>query len=248
VSCRVARPKLSAFLDGDLEASAARAVSSHLEACGECRADLDSLRGTLEALADLPRVTCPEPIAERVRERLEVERRGPGLALIFRPRWAARPLILPSLLPACLTVLVALTVALLISRDPRPTVQAAAAPRSEAPVVREMLAVQGTEANPLFPSSQVALPRGREGQGVPVQVLSNMGEGSAFFETVVARDGSVAMVTLLEGDSVSSQPLVEALRRARFEPVRVKGRPVAVSVYRLISRQNVFAQASLPSS
>ncbi len=248
MSCRVARPKLSAFLDGDLEAPAARAMAAHLDGCADCRADLESMRGALEALADLPRVACPEPVADRVRERLEVERRGPGLALIFRPRWAARPLILPSLLPACLTVVLALTVALLISRDTRPTVQAAARPLSEAPVAREMLAIQGTEANPLFPSSQVALPRGRAGQGVPVQVLSNMGEGSAFFETVVARDGSVSMVTLLEGDSASSQPLVEALRRARFEPVRVKGRPVAVSVYRLISRQNVFAQSSLPSS
>jgi hypothetical protein len=248
VNCSSVRSRLSVYLDGDLDSRAARSLSSHLEACAPCRAEVASLRGALEALADLPRVACPEPIADRVRERLEVERRGPGLALIFRPRWAARPLILPSLLPACLTVLVALTVALLVSRDPRATVQASLPARPEAPASREMPAVQGTEANPFFPSSQVALPRGREGQGVSEQVLSNMGEGSAFFETVVARDGSVSAVTLLEGDSVSSQPLVEALRRARFEPVRVKGRAVAVSVYRLISRQNVFAQPSLPSS
>jgi hypothetical protein len=91
------------------------------------------------------------------------------------------------------------------------------------------------------------MPRGREGQGLSVQVLASMDEGSAFFETVVARDGSVSMVTLLEGDSARTQPLLEALRRARYEPVRVKGRPVAVSVYRLISRQNVFAGA-LPKS
>ena len=83
-------------------------------------------------------------------------------------------------------------------------------------------AVQGTEGNPFFPSALVALPRGREGQGLPVQVLASMDEGSAFFETVVARDGSVSMVTLLEGDSTRTKPLVEALRRARFEPVRVR--------------------------
>ena len=108
MSCRMARPKLSAFVDGDLEAPVSRAVAAHLETCPACRADLESLRATLEALVDLPRVACPEPIASRVQERLDMERRGPGLALLFRPRWAARPLFLPSLLPACLTVLLAL--------------------------------------------------------------------------------------------------------------------------------------------
>ncbi len=244
MSCRIARPRLSPFLDGDLEASVARAVAAHLEGCPDCRALLDSLRATLEALGDLPRVACPESIASRVQERLEIERRGPGLALLFRPRGAARPLMLPSLLPACLTVLAALAVALLVSRDPRATLLAEVRTRAEARVVGE--AVQGTEGNPFFPSAQVALPRGRAGHGLSVQVLASMDEGSAFFETVVARDGSVSMVTLLEGDSARTKPLVEALRRARFEPVRVKGRPVAVSVYRLISRQNVFS-GTLPS-
>ena len=45
---------------------------------------------------------------------------------------------------------------------------------------------------------------------------------------MVARDGSVAGVTLLEGDSGLGQPLVEALRQQRFEPVRYRGRRVAV--------------------
>jgi hypothetical protein len=111
--------------------------------------------------------------------------------------------------------------------------------RQEGAPAREPL--QGTEGNPLFPSSQVALPRLRAGQPVPVKALSSMGEGSVFFETVVARDGSVSTVTLLGGDSVQAQPLLEALRQARFEPVRVKGRPVAVSVYRLISLMEVVA-------
>lgn len=241
----MARPRLSAFLDGDLEGSVARAVAVHLETCALCRLHLESLRATVEALADLPRVACPEPIASRVRERLELERRGPGLALLFRPRWAARPLMLPSLLPACLALFVALAVALLVSRDPRATLRADASLPAEGPLARE--AVRGTEGNPFFPSALVALPRGRAGQGLSMQVLASMDEGTAFFETVVARDGSVSMVTLLEGDSARTQPLVEALRRARYEPARLKGRPVAVSVYRLISRQNVFA-GTLPSS
>jgi hypothetical protein len=245
VSCRSVRPHLSAYLDGDLDPPSARRIGGHLDACGECRDALASLRDTLEALADLPRVACPERVADRVRERLEVERRGPGLALIFRPRGAARPLILPSLLPAGLVVVLAVGLALLASRDPRATLPAEIRVRAEVPAVRE--AVSGTEGNPMFPSSQVALPRARAGQGLSEKVLSEMDEGSAFFETVVARDGSVSAVTLLEGDQQRNQPLVDALRQTRFEPVRVKGRPVAVSVYRLISRQNVFS-GGLPAS
>jgi hypothetical protein len=33
--------------------------------------------------------------------------------------------------------------------------------------------------------------------------------------------------------------VVDALRRQKFEPVRLRGRPVAVSVYRLFSRMDV---------
>ena len=49
------------------------------------------------------------------------------------------------------------------------------------------------------------------------------------------------MVTLLNGDSRQARPLLDALRQERFEPGRLRGRPVAVSVYRLISRMDVRA-------
>ena len=51
----------------------------------------------------------------------------------------------------------------------------------------------------------------------------------------------VSAVTLLDGDSRQARPLLDALRRERFEPGRFRGRPVAVSVYRLISRMEVRA-------
>ena len=73
MTCRSLRPKLSSYLDGGLEPAEARGVGAHLEGCGPCRAHLDSLRGALDALAELPRVAPPESIAQRVRERLEQE-------------------------------------------------------------------------------------------------------------------------------------------------------------------------------
>ena len=101
-------------------------------------------------------------------------------------------------------------------------------------------APSGSEGNPLFPSAGVTAPRAR-GAALPDHVLTEMAEGTLFVETVVARDGTVSTVTLLTGDSQQARPLLEALRRERFEPGRLRGRPVAVSVYRLISRMDVRA-------
>jgi hypothetical protein len=70
-------------------------------------------------------------------------------------------------------------------------------------------------------------------------VLAVTGEGTLFVETVVARDGTVAGVTVLDGDREGAGAIVDALLQQRFEPVRYRGRPVAVSVYRLISRMEV---------
>jgi len=97
----------------------------------------------------------------------------------------------------------------------------------------------GTEANPASPAAGVSVPRARRGDGLSQRLLATTGEGSLFLETVVARDGSVSAVTLLDGDSRQAAPLIDALRNERFEPGRFRGRPVAVSLYRLISRMEV---------
>jgi TonB-like protein len=122
--------------------------------------------------------------------------------------------------------------------DPGPLPEVAA--RGGGSETWSMSAPSGSEGNPLFPSAGVTAPRAR-GAAFPDHVLTEMAEGTLFVETVVARDGTVSNVTLLNGDSIQAQPLLEALRRERFEPGRVKGRPVAVSVYRLISRMDVLA-------
>ena len=46
---------------------------------------------------------------------------------------------------------------------------------------------------------------------------------------------------MIEGDSAGAAPLMEVLWRERFWPGHMNGRPVAVSVYRLISRMDVRA-------
>ena len=240
MTCRGVRSRLSAYLDGGLPPGKARWVGAHLETCAACGERWRSLCVAVGALSDLPRLEGSDGIAARILDRLELERRGPGLALVFRRRGASRPLILPSLLPAALILMAVVGGALALDRatDPGPLPEVAR--RGGGDTWEGKSAPSGSEGNPLFPSSTVTAPRTR-GTAFPDQVLTDMAEGTLFVETVVARDGTVSMVTLLNGDSRQARPLLDALRHERFEPGLLRGRPVAVSVYRLISRMDVRA-------
>jgi anti-sigma factor RsiW len=225
MKCARIRSRLSLYLDGDLAPAAAGAVTAHLESCPACARHLDSLQSALASLASLPVLAPAEGIAARVFDRLEVESRGPGLALVFRSFLASRPLILPSFATAALLVMTVLVGAVAVDRPALPTANRAAA--------------AGTEANPLSPD--IGLPQARSEGWVwtSQDALAQMGEGTLFVETVVGRDGSVSAVTLLDGERARAEPVLDVLRLQKFEPVRVAGRPVAVSVYRLISRMDV---------
>jgi hypothetical protein len=234
MTCARVRARLSEWLDGELDLPAIRAVESHLERCPACARQAGELRAACALLGDLPRLLAPESVAARVLDRLEIEggSRRPGLALLFRGFAAARPFMLPSLVPAALVLVSVLAGVLALDSGPLPEVHLAPGAWGAVPA-------SGTEGNPLFPSTEVALPRETAAAELSPDVFAGRGEGSLFVETVVARDGSVAGVTVLEGDARSAEPLLEALRQQRFEPVRYRGRPVAVSVYRLISRMEV---------
>jgi hypothetical protein len=233
MTCAGVRRRLSEWLDGDLEASASRTLSAHLESCATCSRRAEQLRALSGLLAELPRLEA-EPVEAPVALRLELAAgsRRPALAFLFRGMAAARPFILPSLVPAGCLLLLMFGALLVVDPGPLPEVRLAPGAWTSVPA-------SGTEANPLFPSAEVLLPQQLAALALPPEVLAGHGEGSLFLETVVARDGSVAGVTLLEGDAGLEQPLIEALRQQRFEPVRFRGRRVAVSVYRLISRMEV---------
>jgi len=232
MNCRSARRRLSAFLDGDLVPVEARAVIGHLEACSGCREHARDLSAVSEALSQMPRVEPPGSIALAVRDRIEVESRGPGLALLFRSSWRARPLMLPSLIPAALVVVTVLAAALALDGEP-------AAQGILDGSWGSGLQASGTDANPLQPVAGVRVPRVRGTGRFPAEALTGMAEGTLFLETVVARDGSVLAVNVLDGNTALAAPVLEALRRERFWPGLYNGRPVAVSVYRLISRLDV---------
>lgn len=239
MTCRAARSRFSAYRDGALPGAEARTVEMHLGGCAACAQRWRSLGEALDALGESPRLQCSGGIASRVLARLEVETRGPGLALLYRPMWAARPLMLPSLFPAALLLVLVISAALALSGDPGPLPAVATRTLLPAPQWVPPVPSWGTEANPLAPSPEVVSPRSRA--AFPADVLAGMDEGTLFLQTVIARDGSVSTVTVLDGDRAQAGPLLEALRRERYEPGRFRGQPVAVSVYRLISRMEVRA-------
>lgn len=235
MKCRRARRQLSALRDGGLDRARETGVLAHLDSCPECAGEWRALTSAMEALALAPRMEPRESLASQVLNRLELERRGPGLALLFRSVWAARPLILPSLIPAALVVVAVIAAAVALDR-PEPLPDVYVRPGTFAWYANP----PGTERNPLFQSPEVDGPRHR-GLALPAEVLGELSDGTFFLETVVARDGTVATVTLIDGDRASAGRLMDALRQQRFEPARYRGRPVAVSMYRLISRLEVRA-------
>lgn len=211
MNCAWVQDRLSPYLDDDTEAGESHTLAAHLDACGNCAARWRSLRASLQALRGLPPLRPPESLAARVLDRIELESRRPGLALLFRSSLKARPLMVPSLLPAALVFAAALGgVAWLAPRaEPLPPVAEVSVPRLSVPVL----------ADDFIPPC----------------------EDSLFFETVVTREGRVAQVTLLDGHLADAGPMINALQRERFEPAQYRGRPVPASVYRLISRMDVHA-------
>jgi len=67
---------LSAYLDGETSPEETAAVERHLEDCEECRQELESLRATVDALAELPPELAPPGFLDDVQA--TIRRRSAG--------------------------------------------------------------------------------------------------------------------------------------------------------------------------
>lgn len=77
MTCDSARTMLSGYLDNELLASEAMAVSSHLETCAACRQDYDALRPIGTAMRHhLPMLTAPDLLRSRVGAALRTAHAG----------------------------------------------------------------------------------------------------------------------------------------------------------------------------
>lgn len=231
MNCTWVASRLSEHLDRELDAGSARKVEDHVASCRACAVELEAFRRVSEHLRQLPRLEAGESIAARVLDRLELERRGPGLAALLRTAGAARPFLRRSLAATAGAALLLLAGTLVLQNATEEELPTPA-------VANWVTAPPGTEANPLPPLSTLTIPRVT--QHLPDPILTGMKEGTTLFvETVVARDGSVSDVKLIRGDALDAQPVLNALRTERFRPGSLRGRPVAVSLYRLIARMDV---------
>jgi anti-sigma factor RsiW len=81
---------LQDFLDGRLDAARQSEVQAHLEACPQCRGQLEALRWVRDiALKQLPGEEVPSALAERVAAALDAadQRTGPATTPTFGHRW-----------------------------------------------------------------------------------------------------------------------------------------------------------------
>jgi hypothetical protein len=230
---------MSEYMDGDLVGRRRHALSAHLDSCPGCQHHLAELRRSSDLLSSLPRLASPEPLAAGVLDRLEVESRGPGLALLFRSAWAARPLIFPSMAPAALVL--SCTLGLILSmgaRDLRTVANArggAAADFSQA---------AGTDLDPIMPTEGVSLPQASTGNVFMEELLARTPvdlREPIFAETTVSADGRVLNPRLLQGEPRVAGRLFQAMKYQRFVPGHDDGRPVAVRTYRLYESVEVKA-------
>ena len=91
-ACGKYRDQISAYLDGALTGEERRALLSHLDVCGDCRAYLADQAAIRAALAELE-TPAPEGFAARVMERIQAEEKSaPEKKVLSFPgwrRWAA---------------------------------------------------------------------------------------------------------------------------------------------------------------
>jgi len=86
--CRAMLANISAYLDGELEATACDAIEQHCRGCASCAAIVRGLRETVGLCRAAASIPLPEPVRQRardsVRELLEresnTEVNGPGVS------------------------------------------------------------------------------------------------------------------------------------------------------------------------
>ncbi len=76
--CRAMFERLSEYLDEELDPGLCASLEDHMEDCAPCRAFLDSLRATVDLLAEAPRRELPEETRRELVERWRRLREAPG--------------------------------------------------------------------------------------------------------------------------------------------------------------------------
>jgi hypothetical protein len=87
VKCHEVQSRLSAYMDGELDAVLSREVEGHLTRCPDCREVLEEFSSTDVRLRDLPRYSLPAEFTKELLSRLrqqEMELPEKGPRLLYR--------------------------------------------------------------------------------------------------------------------------------------------------------------------
>ena len=71
--CHKTRSLFGPHLDGELSTRATRRLEAHLEACPQCRAELEAEQQMADSLSTLPRMACPQRVDRKIMARLDEE-------------------------------------------------------------------------------------------------------------------------------------------------------------------------------
>lgn len=90
--CRKTRSLFGPYLDRDLGPKAIHRMDRHLEACPDCRNELQAEQQVADAFSALPELSCPQRVDQRILDRLAEEPRKPRLfdrlgQLLGSPGW-----------------------------------------------------------------------------------------------------------------------------------------------------------------
>jgi hypothetical protein len=245
LTCAATRRRLQAFHDRELPVSDQIAVSAHLEWCDACADHLTELRLVqsmlLSAAPGHGGLSQEEEVSFHVGvvNRIKAEREASfgarvrgmfdDLHLVYAGLGAAVATV------ACVVIMMGM---MRFATRVRPDSLAA---------IVNFLATPGSNENPVPVDARVLMPR--ELDGAFSTVASNRDAEDAVFAlaAVVTREGRIANLELLGAagpaaggeNAKAAEGLLDAVSRARFEPARVEGMPVAVNMVWLVAHTTV---------
>jgi hypothetical protein len=246
LTCEAARRRLQLFHDDELPVSEQIAVASHVEwceACADALAELRFMRVALRASAPGRHVLSTEEagsLQSAIAGRLQAER---DLSLANRVREMFDDM---HLVYAGLGAMAAIVVCIGVTLG---MMRVATAGRTSLAMIINVLATPGSNENPVPVNGPVLMPRA-VGEAFSTATDDTSEEDRVFtLAAVVTREGRIRNLELLQAnggeDKLDDAKLVDnlltAVSRARFEPARVDGLPVAVNMVWLVARTTVRA-------
>jgi Putative zinc-finger len=241
VPCVDVREQLAAFLDGELPLDDQVSVQSHLQECVACRLEANDLREIGAALRTASVSMASSFPGERggltnaILERVRVERQlsfGTQVKLLFEDMhlvWAGLGATLATVICVCASA----GVLHAASRE---------RPDSLAGII-DYLANPGSNANPVRLGDFMDVPRAESDTAMPV----TSEDAEVALAAVVTREGRIQNLEVLVQEQARKYQvrpevvlaMLQAAGRARFEPAKSGGEPVAVSMVWLLSTTTV---------